>query len=267
MFPIAKRSGFSLAELMVAASVLMLLLLMVHHVVTSSSQIISSSGSGAASTSAARFALDCIANDLACQVRRAELPFTIISQPGNDEVRFFSAVPSVSPSGDDARGLALVAYRVTANGLERAANGTSWSGTGTALAFADPTAAQTIPSPAGDDFDRAAPAIFRLEIAIIDINGNLLASAPGTPEAFRKNVAAIVISVAAMDVDARRKISNASSALKRLAGKFGDAQDGTAPADTWAKQLDDIQNLSQETGIPVKALSTIKILKRICYVR
>lgn len=256
-----------MAELMVAASVLMLLLLMVHHVVTSSSQIISFSGSGAASTSAARFALDCMASDLACQVRRDELPFTVVSQAGNDEIRFFSAVPSVSPSGDEARGLALVAYRVTANGLERAANGTSWSGTGTALAFVDPTAAQTVVSPAGDDFDRAAPAIFRMEIGVVDVNGNLLASGPGTPEAFRKNVAAIVISVAAMDVDARRKISNASSALNRLTAKFGDAQDGAVPADTWMKQLDDLQSLSTETGIPVKVLSTIKILKRSCYVR
>jgi len=264
---ISEPSGFTLLELMVAASVMLLLLGLALNLVAASSRIFRGSGNGMSAATAARFALDVIGNDWASRVRREELPVNFISQPGNDEIRFYGAVPSVLPSGADARGIALVAYRVrTASGLERAASGAGWSGSFPSLPFAVPTAAQTAGEPADADFDVASPAVFRLEVCVLDRSGNILAAAPQVPRDFHRNVAAVVASVAVMDAESRKKLSSPEAALDGLVGQMKDAADGEIPAQAWLRQFDDIAGLSRRTGIPAEALAAVRIVERVYYV-
>lgn len=214
-------------------------------------------------TSAARFALDTIGRDLSRRLPRTESPINLISNSGNDEIKFYSAVPSSTPSGNDARGIALVVYRTKSDaGLARAAIGTSWSRQATPLLFADPTVSQIIPSPSDSDFDEASPLVFRLEISVLDKSGNILATASTVPETFRKTVSAVIVSVASLDGESRKKIPDVSVAMSKLAAEFSDAKNGAIPANDWLATLGSLQSLSQKTGIPLEVLASIKIAQR-----
>lgn len=269
IFRASRIVGFSLLEVLVATAVLFLVLALALSAISLSSLSFRHSNQTMGAVGQARFVLDALGNDLSQRVRREELPFVIVAQPGNDAIRFYSAVPSALPSGNDARGIALVAYRSNPNTfrLERAAVGTSWSPSNVPLVFTDSMVPQTIPAPSDQDFDTASESVFRIEFSILDKDGDILAVSPSIPRDFHRNVAGIVVTVATLDPDARTRLTNADIEMARLSSAFPDAVPGELPANQWIQRLNDITALSGETGLPVAVLSGVRVSQRILYVQ
>jgi prepilin-type N-terminal cleavage/methylation domain-containing protein len=266
------RSAFTLVELLVAIAVAALLLAALGTILGFISQSYNRSSLETSTLFQARFALDKIGRDLDARPNRSDLPVSILSQAGNDAMLFYAAVPSATPVAPNARGLALVAYRInqSATGtkyeLQRAANGVSWDAT-SPLATVNSLLASSITPPADDDYDTASEAVFRMECSTINTAGSIKAQAPSDPSDFSRQVSVIVVTVAALDLKARAMLTNANSQLALLVNQFSDAVDGTLPAAGWTQKLNNISALSSATGIPVKVLSSIRISTRTYHVQ
>jgi Tfp pilus assembly protein PilV len=220
---------------------------------------------------------------------------------GNDRMAFFSAIPGhlASTQSGWQSNIALVAYRVNAdatsssyNKVERMGKGLNlngaYSGAITPLVFLDNAASPTTtitsiwpaatsattPDPQSD-YEVIGPQVFRLEYYF------LLTPDPATglPRGFStgsqwtntntflvKDVAAIVVAIAAIDPRSRAMLT--TSNMEKLAGTNGqtsplvDYTAGMVPGQllsTWQTALDGT------TGIPRAAISSVRLYERYFY--
>src|SRR5437764_14781154 len=145
--------GFTLAELLVSIIVLALLVLFVSRLVNSAATITTLGNKRMDSDSQARQVLDRMAVDFDQMLKRSDVSYWVKAgnntEPGNDQIAFFSAVPGnlASTQSSWQSNIALVAYRVNAvdptsssySRMERMGKGLNlngaYSGAITALVF------------------------------------------------------------------------------------------------------------------------------------
>lgn len=267
----SRRLGFSLIEVLVATSVLCLLMTVAFSLIAASSRTFHRSEREMNALSDARFALDAIGSDLTLSFRDGGVPLGLVSQGGNDILQCYSYVPSASPVGDTARNIAQVTYRIneaaTAGSyrLQRSASGLSWTGS-TALPFIDPTTAYQITTPGASEFDNASDSVFRIEFSMIDKNGNIKKSIPQVPQDFSNRVSAVIVTIASLDPEARKILSDPLAHLARLVEALPDSADGQVTAQKWMQTLNDTESLSASTGVPESVLASVHVSQRIYYV-
>src|SRR5438132_8756224 len=111
--------GFTLVELMVTMAILALLVLFVASLVNSAATITTLGNKRMDADSQARQLLDRMAVDFAQMVKRNDVSYYIKTagntQPGNDQIAFFSHVPGYYPTPSYQSPISLVSYRVNSD--------------------------------------------------------------------------------------------------------------------------------------------------------
>jgi len=176
--PLQRRrvASFTLAELVVSVGVLVLLVFLASQLVNSAATITTLGHKQMGVDAQARQLLDRMAIDFAQMVKRSDVdyylkssaasPLRSVSQPGNDQIAFYSAVPGYYPSSGAPSPVSLVAYRVynpfpavspcgDCNKLQRMGKGLVWNAVSTAdtpvvfmpIPIASPIPFGELPSP------------------------------------------------------------------------------------------------------------------------
>ena len=143
---------------------------------------------------------------------RADLPFRIDKNDGNDSITFFAQAEGYTPG----RGISMIGYRVMSNSLQRGAEATGW--TNNVLGFTTLSNAATNTDYLKIDdanFETVATDVFRLEFAFLMGDGKL-SNAVGTtnvsvassPRASTINsIRGVIVGVAALDARARNALT------------------------------------------------------------
>ena len=268
------NNGFTLAELLVAISVLALLVLFVSRLADSAAAITTLGHKKMDADSQARQLLDRMIVDFAQMVRRPDIDYYVKSsantQPGNDQIAFYSTVPGYYPSTGSQSSVSLVAYRINAqNKLERMSKGLVWNGVSASnapIVFLPLTISATWPAATNTavdiDYELVAPQIFRFEYAYL-LNDGTLSDTPWATSAGHFNVngmqdaTAIVVSIALIDSKSRTLI--ADSQLSTLLDNLPDFAPSMNPGDLVAQWQSVIDGT---TGMPRPALQGIRFYER-----
>lgn len=191
----ALRSGFTLAEVLVAMSILTLLLIFVTQLMNATTAVTTAGNKHMDADAAARALLDRMAFDFGAIVKRNDVDYYLKgrpdanSQPGNDQIAYYSEVAGYYPEQQDESPVSLVAYRLNpeTDRVERLGKGLLWNGASSAyspMVFLPVPIASPLPSPLpsptpteavspawpqaasmdpDDDYEPIGPEIFRFE--------------------------------------------------------------------------------------------------------
>jgi hypothetical protein len=279
-----------LAELLVTIGVLVVLMLLFTQLLNSAANITSLGHKQMDADSGARELLDRMAIDVTNMVKRSDVyyhlkasatatdcpPGECGTQPGNDEMAFYSNVPGYYPSGSTGSqqgSVSLVGYRISssattlANKMERLGAGLVWNGVSTSNVPSSPVLFGTALAPWSGTYaststlDIVGPNVFRFEYYYLLKNGNV-SSTPwytGSTVSGMQDVAAIVADIAVIDPRSRGMLTNAQ--VTTLAGILSDYT-GQAPGallSTWRNAM------NANTSLPRAALSSIRLYERYLY--
>ena len=271
------QKAFTLVEMLFSITILTLLVLLVTQMVNNASTVVTSGNKRMDVDSQARPLLDRMAVDFAQMVKRADVDYylktTLITQPGNDQIAFFGAVPGYYPPTGSQSPLSLVAYRVTdPNNVERLGKGLLWnsiSPTSSPIVFLPLTITATWPAATnGDadaDYEPIAPNVFRFEYYYL-LNNNTPSITPWdvgaghSVTAGMRDVAAISVAIAAIDPKSRALLSDAQ--LTALAAGMNDFATSMGPgglAAQWQSALDGTAD------IPRPAVAGVRLYQRHFY--
>src|SRR5215467_1264606 len=119
------KAAFTLVELVVSVGVLVLLVFLATQLLNSAATVTILGHKQMDADSQARQLLDRMAIDFAQMVKRPDVdyylkssaasPLRSVSQPGNDQIAFYSAVPGYYPPTGAPSPVSLVAYRVNSD--------------------------------------------------------------------------------------------------------------------------------------------------------
>src|SRR5262249_2609547 len=248
--------------------------------------------------SGARELLDRMAIDVMNMVKRSDVYYHLKmptnpadcpagecgTQPGNDEMAFYSNVPGYYPSGSSGAqegSVSLVGYRINSSAttlgrkMERLGAGLVWNGVSTSNVPSNPILFWTALAPwsgayaSSSTLDIVGPHVFRFEYYYLLKNGNLSATPRYTASTVSgmQDVAAIVADIAVLDPRGRAILANSAQVPPRndnvtvLAGILSD-YNGQAPGvllSTWRNAID------ANTSLPRVALSSIRLYERYLY--
>jgi prepilin-type N-terminal cleavage/methylation domain-containing protein len=155
--PYPRRSGFTLAELLVAMAILTIIVAALGTIMGTASNLTTTNDNHIDADGRARTVFDRMANDFAQMVKRSDIDFIFFKAPGGNDTMFFytegaSYYDGASPDTSDFKNaVSLVGYRVdnvatdSANGqLQRLGKALLWDGASTArpsmvfLTYPDP---------------------------------------------------------------------------------------------------------------------------------
>jgi type II secretory pathway component PulJ len=288
-------SAFTLAELLVTMSVVVLLVLLLTQLLNSAATTMTLGNKRMDADSQARQLLDRMAIDLDQMLKRSDVSYYVKTlgntQPGNDQIAFFSVVPGYYPSGAPSP-LSLVAYRVNSNPtfssynrLERLGKGLVWNGVSTdpslaPMVFLPLTISSTWPYATNQNSDPAyeviGPDIFRFEYYyLLNSNpsvgtANQLSAGPwsSTNTFSVKDVAAVVVAIAVIEPKSKVLLSNTD--LATVAGTLTDFGGSNACATVnWQNPGELLRQwqctLDSTTGFPRPAISSIRLYERYYY--
>lgn len=275
-----KRSAaFTLTELLVSVAVLVALVLLFSRLFLSATAITASGNKRLEIDGQISPLFERLAADFSQIAKRSDLDFfgkgtsapnsTGGTMPGNDRLAFYSAVPGYHASNGSPGPVSLIAYRISANTLERMAKGLLWNGastTDTPVVFLPLTIssawASATNSAADSDYELIGPYVFRFEYYYVLKNGSAGAipwdagsghlSTNGL-----QDVAAISICLAALDSKSRLLISDTD--LNTFALALNDFSPSMSPGGLltqWQSALD------SSTAIPRRALSAVRLYER-----
>jgi len=279
-------SAFTLAELVVSIGVLVLLVLLFTQLLNSAATTTSLGNKLMDADSQARQLLDRMAIDFDQVLQRTDVSYYAKTlgntEPANDQIAFFSAVPGYYPSSGAHSPLSLVAYRVNNdpnssryNKLERLGKGLVWNGVSTTdipLVFLPLTIAATWPYATNQNSDPAyeviGPDVFRFEYCyLLSSNpslgtSNQLTAGPwSSTDTFSvKDVAAIVVAIAV--IEPKSKVLLTNDQIAALAETLLDFTTGSAPGvllTQWQNALD------VNTSLPRAAISGVRLYERYFY--
>ena len=164
--------AFTLIEVLVSMTVLVLLIGVIAQMTGGVASIVGRGGARIDTDGQARALLDRMAIDIGAMVKRPDVdyylkgrPSTSLTQPGNDQIAFYSAVPGYFASGTTPTtesSVSMVAYRVnsTTMHMERLCKGMSWNGasTGNTMGFLPVPLASPLPTPTPSSLPTPTPA-------------------------------------------------------------------------------------------------------------
>jgi hypothetical protein len=211
--------AFTILEMLVAMAVFLLMALMVVGLIDGTMRITSQSQRRISADAGTRQALDRMTADFSHAIVRADLPFRIEKNDGNDSITFFAQAEGYTPG----RGISMIGYRVMSNSLQRGVEATGW--TSNAIGFTTLSIARTNTDYLKIDesnYETVAPDVFRLEFAFLMGNG-VISNAVGTNSAYSANtyvasmasspresttntVRGVFVGVAALDARARNTL-------------------------------------------------------------
>jgi prepilin-type N-terminal cleavage/methylation domain-containing protein len=292
----ARSRGFTLAELLVTIGVLVVLMLLFTQLFNNAATVTTLGHKQMDADSGARELLDRMAIDVMQMVKRPDVyyhlkssttatdcPFTTTppecgTQPGNDEMAFYSNVPGFYPSGtsgDKQGSVSLVGYRINtsattlANKMERLGAGLIWNGVSTGNVPTNPVLFWTALDPwntakyaSNSTFDIVGPNVFRFEYYYLLTDGTLRSTPWKTTSSSvrgMQDVAAIVTDIAVVDPKSRAQLTDAQ--VTTLRGILSD-YNGQAPGgllSNWRTAID------TNTSLPRVALSSIRLYERFLY--
>ncbi len=215
-----KRSlfpGFTLVELMVAMAVTTLVFAMLFQLVANLTSATGHSSDRLENIAALRESLANLSHAWTTRVNRKEFPVEVGKQTGNDTVKFLARTRSFT----GARRVTGNVFRVGPAGFEVGLGGTSW----------DDSPFSTYPQPSQADFALLSPEVFRIEIAMLDGDFQVLAAPPSTPEELAK-IRGVIVTLASISNKARARLTDAE--LSALATLLPDAVDGLPPLQSWS---------------------------------
>jgi hypothetical protein len=278
--------AFTLAEMLVAVTVLTLLILLFARFLNSASTITTLGTKRMDADSSARPLLDRMGVDFSQMVKRSDVSYFVKTQAntqvGNDQIAFYSAVTGYYPSPSKQSPVSLVAYRVNSdstspsyNKVERMGKGLIWSGaspTYIPILFLAPAGAPTTTidniwpaatnsSTSDSDYELVGSHVFRFEYYYLLATGALSSGPWTSTNTFAiKDVAAIVVAIAAIDPKSKVLVTN--SQIATIAGSLSDYTVPMGPGQLlaeWESALDGI------TGIPRQVISNIRLYERYFY--
>ncbi|HWY40457.1 MAG TPA: hypothetical protein VNX27_06650 [Chthoniobacterales bacterium] len=280
-----RRSGdaFTIVELLVSAAVLVILVLLIGRMFSSVSAVTTSGNKRMDAQAQLRPLFERLAVDFSQMLKRSDVDYYLkspaITQTGNDQVAFYSAVAGYYPSSGSQSPISVVGYRINSssgstsfNKFERMSKGLVWNGVSlgdTPIVFLPLTISATWPSATNGnsdpDYELIAPYVFRFEYYYLLKNGNLSdtpwdSSAGHTSASGLQDVAAISACVATMDPKSRVLISD--SQLTILIGRLPDFSPSMAPGgllSLWQTALDGT------TDMPRPAVAGIRVYERYFY--
>jgi len=171
-------------ELMVSMAILGLILIFFTQIVLNVSTATGTGRQRLDIDASARIALDLMASDFANKVKRKDVDFLVLKNPGNDAFYFYSETPALSGSGSIPDTVALVGYQVVSGtsgtcGLQRTGMGLPLgTGTGGMALYPsrlDQSTLSTIPASA---IQPLCKEVLRMEIEFMKTDGTFLALPP-----------------------------------------------------------------------------------------
>jgi prepilin-type N-terminal cleavage/methylation domain-containing protein len=297
--------AFTLAEILISIAVLGLIVVFLARSVNSLNLIATAATKRIETEAQVRPLFDRMAIDYAQMVKRADVDFfgkgTVGggTMAGNDRVAFFSMVPGDNPSTGSASPFSLISYKINSsvaaantavytrmqrmargllmNGDANANNGFSPSVSDGPIIFS-PISIQaiwntTVTSNATTDskHELIGPNIIRFEYYYLLANGAFSIVpwdsniAGHTAPAGLRDVAAIVVAVAAIDPKTRALFSN--STVATIAGTLIDYSTGHGPgwlAKQWRSALDNPASPTVK-NLPASAVRAIRVSERYFY--
>ena len=296
-----RTDGFTLAELLVTVGVLVVLMLLFTQLLNSAANITTLGHKRMDGDSQARELFDRMAIDVMKMVKRSDVYYHLKAstsatdcpaaecgtQPGNDEIAFYSNVPSYYASGttgSQQSSVSIVGYRINpnppqatlANKMERLGAGLVWNGVSTGNLPNNPILFWTALDPwsstkyaTTSTLDIVGPQVIRFEYYYLLKNGNLSVTPWYTASSVRgmQDVAAIIADIAVLDPKGRALLDNSAQVLPPndnitvLAGTLS-SYNGQAPGvllSTWRTAID------ANTSLPRRALSGIRLYERYLY--
>ena len=277
---VKRRQAFTVVELLVSVAVLVSLVLLVSRLFNSATNITTLGNKRMDLEAQLRPLFDRMAADFSQIPKQSDIDYYFKSsantQPGNDQMAFYSSVPGYYPGTGSQSPISVVAYRINStagstdfNRLERLSKGLVWAAVSTAdtpLVFLPLTISVNWPAAANanpdSDYELIGPYVFRFEYYYLLKNGTLSvdpwdASAGHTSIGGMQDVTAISVTMAAIDPKSRILISD--SQMSTLADSLPDFAASMRPGELegkWQHVLDGT------TGMPRPAIAGIRIYNR-----
>jgi type II secretory pathway pseudopilin PulG len=295
--------AFTLVEMVVSITVLAFLVLLITRLVNSATTIATQGHKRMDTDAQARQLLDRMAVDFDQMLKRNDVSYYVKCSGDtmsggtsgvNDRIAFFSAIPGylASTQPDYPSNIAVTAYRVNAdprpinssyNKVERMGKGLNlngaYTGSITPLLFLDststptttinliwPSATKPYPDPSYNDpdYEVIGPQVFRFEYYYLLTTGALSAG-PWTNASVPtiKDVAAIVVDIAAIDPKSKVLLTDAPTQITTLIGRLPDYDAATmGPGQllaAWQTALDGV------TDMPRPAIQGVRLYERYFY--
>jgi len=288
----SRTHGFTLAELLVTVGVLVVLMLLFTQLFNNAATVTTLGHKQMDADSGARELLDRMAIDVMQMVKRSDIYYHLKSsatatdcpagecgtQPGNDEMAFYSSVPGYYASdstGSQQGSVSLVGYRINSsattlgNKMERLGAGLVWNGISPTNLPNIPVVFRTALDPwntakyaTNTTLDIVGPNVFRFEYYYLLTDGTFRSTPWKTTSSTvqgMQDVAAIVTDIAVVDPKSRGLLTSAQ--VTTLKGILSD-YNGQAPGvliSNWRTAMD------TNTSLPRAALSSIRLYERFLY--
>jgi hypothetical protein len=276
-------SAFSIAELLVSIAILVVLVLLIGRLFSSASAVTTSANKRMDADAQLRPLFGRIAVDFSQMLKRSDVDYYLksptITQPGNDQLAFYSTVSGYYPSTGSQSPISIVSYRVnstlgsnTYQKFERMSKGLMWNGissSDTPVVFLPLTISETWPEATNGnpdpDYELIASYVFRFEYYYLLKSGSLSdrpwdTSAGHTNVSGMQDVAAISICLATIDPKSRVLISD--SQLTTLISRLSDFSTSMAPGDLLSQWQ---TTLEGTTDMPHPTVSSVRVYERYFY--
>jgi len=281
--------GFTLVEVLVAASLFLLLAVFVAQMVGSISAGSASSTKRLSADDEARMILDRMQGDFASMVQRADADPEFLQASGNDSFFFISQSPAFSTnSSTNNSQMALIGYMVTNGGLARYSMGYGWDQltflTNGANGGTYDLSTNIVNTNFATNF--IGPSVFRMEMALLikpgstnisggttNIIGNnvFYQSTTNTRNGIR-DVAGVVVAIGILDKTSRNIVTDAAMSNLASVSYFPDCNSNNTisggiingssssgmPVSRWISNLPTVSI----SGLPNAAKSQIRVYQR-----
>ena len=273
-------SAFTLLEMLVALTVLVLMVILTAQITGNTSKVTSGVSRQLDADAEARSIFDRMGADFSQMVIRPDVDALFLGLPlgsagadHNDQLYFYSQVPAYSTNAAQQSPLALIAYRVRNQSLERLGASRSWDEIpfltlSNSLTGFDPNALLQNLGDVTNHFQVIAPSVFRMEAAFLmkpgttngdgsvnTVNSYAKMNDAVNPRHGFANVAAIVVALGVLDRTSRAVVSGTQ--LDSLASLLRDAStNGGIPLAAWNS------NAFSASDIPLAARSRVRFYIR-----